>query len=99
MSIFDFIDDIPDSIVPTYHCVVSLPQHCIDFVTERLRNTEDKLEAAENTKKIMHEEMRSYEETKEKMSSDLEVKVIDVPPTLSHCRAVLAYWCFVMKLQ
>ncbi|XP_033733010.1 tax1-binding protein 1 homolog B-like isoform X2 [Pecten maximus] len=47
-------------------------QDHIEDLTERLKNTENKLEAAENTKKLMAEEMRSYEETKEKMSSDLE---------------------------
>lgn len=47
-------------------------QDHIEELTERLRNTENKLEAAENTKTLMAEEMRSYEETKEKMSSDLE---------------------------
>ncbi|XP_060067930.1 tax1-binding protein 1 homolog B-like [Ylistrum balloti] len=47
-------------------------EHHIDCLTERLKNTEDKLEAAENTKKLMAEEIRSYEEAKEKMSSDLE---------------------------
>ncbi|OWF43030.1 tax1-binding protein 1 homolog [Mizuhopecten yessoensis] len=47
-------------------------QQRMDCLIERLKNTEDKLEAAEHTKKLMQEEMQCYEETKEKMSSDLE---------------------------
>jgi hypothetical protein len=38
-----------------------------------LRNTEDKLDAAEKVKIILQEEIKSYEEMNKKMSNDLEV--------------------------
>ncbi|XP_055995413.1 tax1-binding protein 1 homolog isoform X2 [Ostrea edulis] len=44
----------------------------IDSLTEKLRNTEDKLDAAEKVKIILQEEIKSYEEMNKKMSNDLE---------------------------
>lgn len=42
-------------------------------LNEKLKNTEDKLSAAENTKLLMQSEIKTYEELKEQLSSDLEV--------------------------
>lgn len=42
-------------------------------MTEKLRNTEDKLDAAEKVKFILQEEIKSYEEINGKISKDLEV--------------------------
>ncbi|KAJ8306808.1 hypothetical protein KUTeg_014892 [Tegillarca granosa] len=42
-------------------------------LNEKLKNTEDKLSAAENTKILMQEEIKTYEELKEQLSNDLEV--------------------------
>ncbi|XP_061178289.1 tax1-binding protein 1 homolog B-like isoform X2 [Saccostrea echinata] len=49
----------------------------MDSLTEKLRNTEDKLDAAEKVKIILQEEIRSYEEMNAKMSSDLARSVAE----------------------
>lgn len=52
-------------------------------LNEKLKNTEDKLSAAENTKLLMQSEIKTYEELKEQLSSDLEVATSKVY-TLTH---------------
>lgn len=50
-----------------------LSQEAIEILSERLRNAEDKLSAAEHCKMMLNEEVLTMKQAFEKMSSNLEV--------------------------
>ncbi|KAL5010509.1 hypothetical protein ScPMuIL_012814 [Solemya velum] len=49
-------------------------EESIQLLSHQLKNAEDKLEAAEENKNMLQQEMKTYEETQKKMSADLEEK-------------------------
>jgi hypothetical protein len=51
---------------------MGLLQEHLGLLQESLRNAEDKLEAAESCKKMLNEEVLTWKQAYEKMSSDLE---------------------------
>lgn len=50
-----------------------MSQESIEILSERLRNAEDKLSAAEHCKMMLNEEVLTMKQAFEKMSSNLEV--------------------------
>jgi len=48
----------------------------MDYLTERLRNAEDKLSAAEHCKMMLNEEVLALKQAYEKTSNDLEVRFV-----------------------